>query len=133
MLVVEWMEAHCLNGHHHIWEREREREREKERGEIRSGLEMPAAAAGPGRSAKLIILLWACGAKLRQMSSHVINFFIRSYHEFFLASPLLLEWHTFFVLLKVFPLCRLKVEPRVRKGLYMGQESLDKRMELVLE
>jgi hypothetical protein len=56
-----------------------------------------------------------------------------SHLQFFLAPPLLLEWHTFFVLLKVFPLCRLKVEPRVRKGLYMGQESLDKRMELVLE
>jgi hypothetical protein len=71
-------------------ERERERERERKR-EERFARGWKCLLLLPGRSAKLIILLWACGAKLRQMSSHVINFFIRSYHEFFLAPPLLLE------------------------------------------
>lgn len=35
--------------------------------------------------------------------------------------------------LEVFPFCRLKVEPGVGERLNVGQESLDKWMELILE
>jgi hypothetical protein len=48
--LLKWPSSHL---------REREREREKERGEIRSGLEMPAAAAGSiGKINNLALGLW---------------------------------------------------------------------------
>ena len=55
------------------------------------------------------------------------------YHEFILASPLLLERHSFLVLLEVFSFGRLEVEPRVRKRLDVGQQGLDEGVKLVLK
>ena len=53
--------------------------------------------------------------------------------QFLLTPPLLLQTHSLLVLLEVFPLGSLEVEPGVGKGLDVGEEGLDERVELVLK
>ena len=53
--------------------------------------------------------------------------------ELLLAAPLLLQTHSLLVLFKVFPFCRLKIEPRIGERFDMGQKGFYKRMKLVLK